>query len=165
MDPWGYTSPDDIRAVLGVSDEELEDATISLPVYALTLEAELRDIGPSLPADLEVVRDKDSGLRTDDETWMLKAAQLFITFSIARQLTTGLPLFSPKEITDSKASVVRFASNPYADTIAMVRDQFAVNQARLSTAYKVVKTASASVASLPSYLLVVTPAVDPVTGA
>lgn len=164
MDPWGYTSPDDIRAVLGVSDEELEDATISLPVYALTLEAELRDIGSSLPADLEVVRGKDSGLRTDDEAWLLKTAQLFVTFSIARQLTTGLPLFSPKEITDSKASVVRFASNPFSETIAMVRDQFAVNQARLSSAYQAVKTATTSTPAMPAYLLVSSPAVDPVTG-
>lgn len=164
MDPWGYTSPDDIRAVLGVSDEELEDTTISLPVYTLTLEAELRDIGPSLPAALEVVRAKDSGLRTDDETWLLKTAQLFVTFSIARQLTTGLPLFSPKEITDSKASVVRFASNPYADTIAMVREQFAVNQSRLSTAFRAVETVPAILAA-PVYLLVSSPSVDPVTGA
>ncbi len=43
-----YTSYDEIRAVLGVSDEELEDGTLALPLYLTMLLMEFDDIEPTL---------------------------------------------------------------------------------------------------------------------
>ena len=44
-----YAAYDEIRAVLGVSDEELEDATLALPMYEKLLNMELLDISEDLP--------------------------------------------------------------------------------------------------------------------
>lgn len=163
MDITAYTSFDDIRAVLGVSIDELEDPTISLPVYALNLEAELRDISPQLPSDLEAVRGKEPSLRTSDETWLLQMGQLFVTYSVANQLSSAMPMFSPKEISDSKASLSRFSMNPFTETIKRVKEQFETTKSRLTAAYDVVK-ANSGTKVRPAYMVVSRPGRDPVTG-
>ena len=43
-----YTSYDEVRAALGVSAEELEDETLQLDFYSISLTAELEDIADTL---------------------------------------------------------------------------------------------------------------------
>lgn len=45
-----YTTYDDVRAVLGVSTDELEDTTLALETYASALLLDLEDVDVALPA-------------------------------------------------------------------------------------------------------------------
>jgi hypothetical protein len=44
------TSYDQVRAVLGVSDEELTDTTLALPIYWRKLQMDLETVHPDLEA-------------------------------------------------------------------------------------------------------------------
>ena len=155
-----YTSYNGIRAALGVSDEDLEDATLALPLYSDYLTQELEDIALTLPDTYATTKDKATP--TAAELRFLKACQLFATFAVAKQLTAALPLFAAKQVTDGKAAVQRF-DNPYKDGIKSINEQYGTMRTRLVAALSSVGTSgSASVA--PVYFAVVSPATDPVTG-
>lgn len=157
-----FTSHDDIRAALGVSEDEIEDATISLPLYENNLAVELDEIDLDLATDHATV--KALVTKTDAQNRFLRAAQLFATYAVAKQLTASLPLFSPKEISDGKASMVRFAQNPYKDTIAEVLRQYQANRVRLEKAYADINATTAAPTTVLPYLTVSSPDSDPVTG-
>ena len=164
MDLLDYTTPDEVRAALGVSDDELQDATLLLPVYSTNLEAELRDVSVSLLSAFQTVRGIPEVSRTDAQTWFLQVTSLFATYAVAKQLCTSLPMFSPKEITDGKASVVRFSADPYQATIARIEEQYRVNQGRLKAALDAVGTTPGTLTTTARVLFSSARGVDPVTG-
>lgn len=164
MDLLSVTTFQDIRAALGVSEDEIEDTTLSLDVYALNLEAEMRDFGPTFFSDFEGVLLKSLADRTSDETWFLQMAKLFATYTVANQLTASLPLFSPKEISDGKASIGRYAGNPYQDVIKAVSVQYNQARQRLETAYAGLKATTRTARATPVYLGRGPSGYDPVTG-
>lgn len=155
-----YTAYEDIRATLGVSDEDLEDATLALPIYLNLLQADLEDINLSLPETYATT--KASLTPTPQEARFLQAASVFATFSVAKQLCSSLPLFAAKQVTDSKASVSRF-DNPYRDVVASVDREYVRARNRLAQALAAIGTVTGAVISRP-YLSVVAPASDPITG-
>lgn len=158
------TTCEEVRAVLGVSDDEIEDRTILLPVYEYNLEAELRGVSATLISRCDSVRAKAEADRTDNEKWLLKMASIFATYAVAKNLTTSLPMFSPKEISDSKASIARFAQNPYADTIASILKQFDVAKGRVTAALTAIETVNARRFSYVPNLMRAAGGTDPVTG-
>lgn len=101
------TSHDEVRATLGVSDEELEDATLDLKVFTDQLELELMDISPTLPATLYTIEAIPEASRTAVQAKLFIVANIFCSYAYARVLLTSLPLFSPKRITDGRAEVER----------------------------------------------------------
>lgn len=157
-----FTSLDDIRAALGVSIDEIEDATISLPLYENNLAVELDEISLTLTADYATV--KASSSPSAAETRFLRIMQVFCSYVVARQLTVSLPLFSPKEITDGKASMVRHAQSPYKDTILEVKTQYETYKTRLQDAYELISSVAAPVSSPITQILAVSPSYDPITG-
>lgn len=159
-----YTTYDDVRAALGVSEDELEDATLSLSLYEFSLSADIRSVSLTLSADYATVANKDPGARTEDEIVLLESASLFATYSVARHLLTSLPLFSPKEITDGKASAVRYSINPYKDTMDRVESMYSRYRDALTTAYAAYKVTSATTRTVPIFMAVSQPGTDPVTG-
>jgi hypothetical protein len=165
MDLISATTFQDIRAALGVSEDEIDDATLSLDVYALNLEAEMRDFGPTFFSDFQGVLLKALADRSASETWFLQMTKLFATYAVANQLAASLPLFSPKEITDGKASVTRYASNPYLDVIKAVSVQYNQARQRLETAYAGLKATTRTARATPVYLGRGPAGYDPVTGA
>ena len=158
------TTCDEVRAVLGVSDDEIEDRTILLPVYAYNLEAELRGVSATLISRCASVRAKAEAERSDNETWLLKMASTVATYVVAKNLTTSLPMFSPKEISDSKASIARFAQNPYADTIAAILKQYEVARGRVTDALAALETVNARRFNYVPNLMRAAGGTDPVTG-
>lgn len=155
-----YTSYADIRAVLGVSDDELSDETLGLSLYSDFLTQELEDVHVDLPGTYETIKAKATPSLL--ETRFLRTCNLFATFAVAKQLTAALPLFAAKDVTDGKAAVGRF-DNPYKDVIKSINEQYGTMRTRLVAALSSVGTSgSASVA--PVYFAVVSPATDPVTG-
>lgn len=157
-----YTSYDDIRAALGVSDEELEDDTLGLTLYEDHLKAELDDISYGLDpfhATLEAVPETD--LDPAQKRFMM-AARLFATYATARTLTVTLPVFAPKTIEDGKARMERHA-DPYKATIQAINSEYERWRNRLKDAFLALGETSA-VNTRRTYLSVVSPASDPITG-
>jgi len=158
-----YTTFDDVRAALGVSSEELEDATLSLDVYGFSLLAELEEMTPSpLDAYLAI---KDSDLETlgTNESRFFRATRLFATYSIARQLLPSLPMLAPKELSDGKATMVRFPSDPYKETGKRVESQYETAKNRLRDAFSAL-SATTSASQYRTYFTTVASSSDPVTG-
>lgn len=159
-----FTTFNDIRAALGVSEDEIEDATLSLQVYEFSLVSEMEDINESLISGIATVREIDPGQRTAVQTRLIQTATLFATYSVARHLTTSLPLFSPKDITDGKASISRYAANPYKDVIDRVERLFERFKARLAEVYASYSSQSVTASVARTYFAKSTPSTDPVTG-
>jgi len=155
-----YTTYDDVRAVLGVSAEDLEDATLALKVYSDYLEGEMEDVDVGLPdtyADIQLI-----DTPTSVEARFLRACSLFATYAVARHLAGALPLFAAKQNTDGKAEVQRFDTS-YRDTIKSVNEQYGKVRERLIAAMAAVGTTAAAVTPAV-YMSVVSPSYDPVTG-
>jgi hypothetical protein len=164
VDILSVTTFADIRAVLGVSIEELSDPTLSLDVFALNLEVEMRDLGVSVVSDYLAVLAKPALQRTEQEQWFFTTTKLFGTYAVAKHLLGSLPLFSPREITDGKAAFTRYAANPYTDTIKAVGAQYAQARSRVSDAYGVLNAQTAVVTGTPLYMAGGPAGYDPVTG-
>ena len=160
-----YTSYDEVRAALGVTDEELEDVTLALPLYEDVLEVELEDINIGLASQFAVVVAKDPLTLTALESKFLQSVRLFSTYAVAKHLTTSLPLFSPEEITDSKASLKRSGSEtPYARVTDSVVQQYNRFRKRLAEAYGAVVSSASATYTPKRYFAVVSPSSDPLTG-
>ena len=157
-----YTTPSDIRAVLGVNDEELEDSTLGLEVYSISLEGELEDVAVSLPSEYATVAAIDEAARTDAQRRFYLATRLFATYVVAQQLGSGLPMFGPKDITDGKAGVSRFADSPYKQTIEEVKRQYKKSRRRLEDAFSAVTSTSANTTVFRTFMVVSSPSTDPV---
>lgn len=155
-----YTSSDDIRAVLGVSLDELSDATLLLDIYWNLLLTDLESIDDDLPVTFTTI--SQLPLPTTAQQRFLRAAQMFATFSVAKQLTASLPLFAPRQKTDSKAGVERFA-DPYKETIKKVGEQYETARSQLVESLAAIGTTVTTAAAKVS-LLVVSPSSDPITG-
>lgn len=159
-----YTSYDEVRAVLGVSTDELEDSTLALALYDYGLQAELKDIGPGLPADFAIVSAIAEGSRTTAEQWFFQNTKLFAAYAVAKQLGTALPLFGPKDISDGKATVSRFADSPYREVLKRVEREYGAAKTRLESAYAQYNSSSNTPVSR-NYLMASSLSTDPVTGA
>lgn len=155
-----YTTFDDVRAALGVSSDELEDATLGLKLYADYLDGELEDIDLTLPTIYDTLSNEPAP--TAVQKRLVTTCRLFATFAVAKQLLAALPLFATKSQTDGKAAIGRF-DNPYKDTIKQVNEQFDRQRNRLIAALAAVGTTVTDATSLVR-MSVVSPDFDPVTG-
>lgn len=159
-----FTSFDDVRAALGVSEDELEDTTLSLDLYEFSLVEEMEGISLSLISSFTTVKVKPAANRSDDETRLLQSTQVFATYAVAKHLTSTLPLFSPKEISDGKASAVRYAQNPYKDVIAAVEARYERARVRVEAALAAVTSQAAATIGVRTFFTKATPSSDPVLG-
>lgn len=166
-----FTTFEDVRAVLGVSVDELEDATLGLSVYEFDLKDELSEVsedaipGSDLIADYSSAKAKAPADRTADEQRLIEYTRLFSTYAVARHLTAALPLFSPKEQTDGKASIVRYTQDPYKHTVSEIKARYERYRDRLIKAYSAAMSSAAPATVLRTYLSGSQPTSDPVTGA
>lgn len=161
-----YTSFDEIRAALGVADDELADTQLNLPMYAEVLQMELEDIHVNLPTIYAATAPLvDAGTITTDQQRFLQAAHLFATYAVAKHLTTALPLFSPEQVTDGKAMLRRAQTDtPYQKVIDAINREYARFRGRLEQMFAVINSTATPAQVSKSYLSVVTPAADPITG-
>lgn len=131
-------SYDDVRAVLGVPDEELEDKVLGLAIYRNTLGLALNRIVGEYPAD--------AGDRTLIEIFealdvadpMYIQIQMFSTYYVADTVAGNLPMIGVKTKADGKSTVTRHsAESTYLTTKAAIKDklaQYALNIRELFTA-------------------------------
>lgn len=157
------TTYDEVRSALGVSQDELTDETLALPFYAAALEAELEEIDEDLLADYIIVEAIPEGTRTTAEARFVKAMTLFAPYAVAVQLTSSLPLFAPKAISDGKATLTRHSESPHKLTIERCQREYERWRTRLAEKYEIYGGGTAATASLPSLLGISLPETDPVT--
>ena len=162
-----FTTPADVRALLGVNDIEVADTTLGLPVFEMGLRHELRKVS----ADFDVIAiftaadAKAPAARTPEEASFHEATQYFSSLAAAAQVGISLALAAPKRLTDDKSGIERFSGTPFAD----VRSQL---EERLISARGAVLSALSALASvsLPAttlgfrYMTAVKRGYDPVTG-
>lgn len=158
-----YTTPTSIRAIIGVSDDEISDATITDVVYSIMLDEALYDLSPTLATDYATV--KALPTPTADQTRFLNLINTWCAYQVASQLMTSLELFAPKEIKSEKDAFTRI-DNPYADIEANIVQILGTLGTRILNLY-----ADLFPAQLPPKVTTIVSAVavglplDPVTGA
>lgn len=162
-----YTTPQEVRATLGVSSTELTDATLSLPIYVTHLEIELEEINPLVFTQMARI----SSIQVPDaptalEAKFLATAKMFSAYAVAKHMLVSLPLFSVETLEDGKALFTRF-NEAYADIKEGVEGMYSKLKYRLGLLLQqlevnpvVVPEYIASLTSVTSTL-----AVDPVTDA
>ena len=89
-----FATYDEIRAVLGVSDEELEDGTLALPMYLKLLQLDFGDIAGTLEA--QYLAAKASTPPSAAEQKLVDVVSVFSAYASSKHLLTSLPRFAPK---------------------------------------------------------------------
>lgn len=156
-----YTTPDEVRGILGVAAKELPDAVLESALQEQLLIIDLEQINVSLPASYLAL----TGALSANQTRFQSLVQAFSAYSVAREKLSGLPLSSPVRIQDGRAELERTA-DPYKGVREGVEAMYAFLRARLAAAYLVLFP-TATVPSV-SYVTIVTStglALDPVTNA
>ncbi len=155
-----YTTPDEVRAALGVSATELTDAVLAIPSYVLVATLALEDINVGLPALYTTTVAIPTP--TPDQQRFIDLTKLYATYSIAQNLLTSLPLFAVKALTDGRASFERIA-----DPFEYIRDDLpallAALKLRLAAIYTTLAGGSAYVRPTLLQVLATGLSLDPVT--
>jgi hypothetical protein len=155
-----YTTYDEIRAVLGVSDEDIEDATLELAIYDHYLTMELEEVNIDLPETFATTNALTTP--TAVQSRFLQATAMFAAFAVAKQLTSSLPLFAAKQVTDSKAGITR-SDNPYKDTIKSIGIEYTRVRNRLIQSLDALGSTTAAPVTR-KFFGIVSPSSDPITG-
>lgn len=157
-----FTTYDEIRAVLGVSDEEIENATLALPMYATELEFALIDIGEDVITEYETIAAIAEGSRTTVQQRYYNVVRLFSSYVVAKSLLTSLPMFGFKSVGDGKADTERF--DKWEDVKAGVEAGYTSLLARLKALLQQLDPTYAPPAPVVrNFIVAATLASDPVT--
>lgn len=158
-----YTTHEDVRALLGVEDDELENETLELHVFISGLESDLYDIDKELVETYKTISQKQEVDRTAVEGRVFSLTRAFATYSMARQLANSLPMFAPRAIADGKSTLTRFSGEPFKEVIKGIEDNYKLARSRLIAALEDLQS-STSTETVRPLLYVSTPSYDPVTG-
>lgn len=154
-----YTTYADIRAALGVSEEELEDATLDLDLHLTLLEDGVDQLSPTLLAYWAALPDTLSS----DQAKFAALFKLYCTYAVAFNLLNSAELFGFLKVADGRASTER-VPEAYKSLRLGVTGMYQRVKARMLAAYLVL--APAAVVATPvttSMVSSVGIAVDPVT--
>lgn len=157
-----FTTYNDIRAALGVTDEEIGDDVLSLSLYEQNLIAELEDISLDIISDYKDA--KSDSARDEDTERFYQTTRLYSTYRVALHLTSSLPLFSPKDIADGKATMSRYADSPYKMVIEQVKQLADRYRKRLTNVYESYSAGTTPTTTARVYFGVSVPSTDQVTG-
>lgn len=160
-----YTTNDNVRGLLGVSDEELTDAVLDLAVYSQGLMRELRKVDTGLPALFTSIEGTPEVDRSPEQAALHEAVQFFAAHAVAIQAGAPLGLLAPKRLTDDKAGFERFADSPYRDVLARLTNALAdARQALLEALAALNDTVIAPPVLAVRHMIGVKRSYDPVTG-
>jgi hypothetical protein len=156
-----YTTSTSIRAVLGVSDDEIENATIEDDIYSVQLDEALYELGPTLAADYATIK---AGTQTPQTSRFLKLINTWCAYHVANDLLTSVKMFAPQTIKADKDEAIRVA-DPYKDlreTVSQLLSKFAL---KILTVYADLFPAQLPpVQKVTINLISVSLPTDPVTG-
>lgn len=158
-----YTTYAEVRAALGVSEEEIDDTTLELQMYESLLEEDLDAVSPIVRTTW-LALPEDESLRSADEVKFAQRLRLYSTYSVAAELLTSVELFGYLKVADGRASTER---RPQAfDTIKanVLAMQVKARAWLLASLELLVPGTPVTPAGTISWTSSVAPATDPVTG-
>lgn len=156
-----YTTPADVRAACGLSEDDVDDATLGAQLYELVLRRELRAVSTTLLGDFATW---GSEAAPNDQQLARDCTVLFATYAVARELCAALPLMANKDISDGKASAGRFTGAPYQAVMDRVEAAYQKAREDLAEAVSALQGTQRSTWTVRTVLLGSTPGYDPVTG-
>jgi hypothetical protein len=121
-----YTTPDSIRAVLGVSSAELEDDVISNEIYDFQLDEGLIEIADTLSDSYFAKQELDTKTRAEQR--FVNQVETWAAYYVASRLLSSVPMFSPRTIKSEKDSFER-----EADSYKLLRDDITATLDSLRT--------------------------------
>lgn len=154
-----FATYDEIRAVLGVSDEELEDGTLALPMYLKLLQLDFGDIAGTLEAQYLAAKALPSPSAAEQK--LLDVVSVFSAYAISKHLLTSMPLFAPKRITDGRAEADRI-TDPFEGVRQGVNSMYPVLRGRVLAALEALGT-SVTAAVGRTYFSTAGLAINPIT--
>lgn len=162
-----YCEYAEVRSSLGVNDIELTDSILALPVYEMGLIRELNRLSTSLNAAFSTIHLLAPEVRTTAEATLHDAVRLFSVYAVAKQVGVSLANFAPKDVGDGKATVSRYAGEPFEKVLARVDEYYGALRTDLRSAYEAYSstTSTATAATTPTRFFTAAKRVyDPVTG-
>jgi hypothetical protein len=156
-----YTTTNEIRALLGVSTDELEDATILQPVYTTILSESLYDIDPGLDPTFQaaIVLEPPSAAQTR----FMNVASTYACYIVAQALLGSAPVFAPKRIKDDQTETDRVL-NPFAALQNSVQFGLGYLKPKVVLTYEAVTTVVLIPTPIKSPAMLAPIGYDPVTG-
>ena len=100
----------EVRAILGVSEEEIEDAELAIPAWSTEVMFRVLDLSSVAESTYTTIAAKLEADRTEIEQRFYLVFRLFCSYLFAEVLFSTLPMFAYKQTTDGKAEVTRFES-------------------------------------------------------
>lgn len=158
-----YTSFQEVRAALGVEDDELSDDTLSLPMYETKLGISLDQIDSTLQAAFLVIAAKVATTRTTPETLVFDRTRLFATYAVAIACIPSIGLRAMKGESDEKADYSRFSGTNLQDLANGLAADFEGISLGLQKAYAAFN-ASTVTKVVRVFIAGSSPSSDPVTG-
>jgi hypothetical protein len=158
-----YTTYAEIRALLGVSDEEISDAELALPVWSLLLNEKLSDISEAVDTNRKAVALIPAANRTAIQNKFFNVSSLYAAYAVAQELLIALPMFGFSQLTDGKAEIQRF--DKWADLKAGIEKGANAMRAKLRLALAALDPSYNIPQAVSNVYIVGTGiATDPVTG-
>lgn len=164
-----FSTPDEVRALLGLGVFELEDTTLNLPLYEIHLRREITNLSPAILTGFEELASGDITNLTGDPKAFYDAVHYYATVVVATQVGVALSLLTPKSVSDAKTAIARFTGTPYKDVQeALIREMAHAKEALAVAAGAylgdVIDEAAFTTFLAPA-LVAVQRSYDPVTGA
>lgn len=156
-----YTSPDSVRAALGVSAREAPDTVITDNIYLIELLEEMDSFGITFRADYLAARDAEP--RSAAQNRLVLLAQAFGAYTIALKLIPILGALVPGRTADGKSEMERI-NNPYENMRAPIEANRNVYRTRLRAAYAGLTGTAVNAPGLSPRISVVGLGTDPITG-
>lgn len=103
-----YTSPDTVRALLGVHELEIEDAELMQPIHAFTITEGLLDIGAAVQTQYTAIAATPAATRTSTQTRYYETVRFYSAALVAKAVLPALPMFAPQSLEDEKDKMKRF---------------------------------------------------------
>jgi len=157
-----YTTFDEVRAVLGVSDEELEDEVLVQPFYERQLIIDIEDVDAGIPDAFDTVSAIPYASRTKVQKRFYDLVQLFSAYAIGRTLLMSMPYFAELRVQDGRSEKQR-VKDPFEFTRDGVQAGFVAARQSLLAAYAAATGGSVTTRVTRTLLTSTGLATDPVT--
>lgn len=155
-----YTSYNAVRAVLGVSSDEIDDGVLELPMYEVLLSEDVLELQTNMLADYTTAK----LLVTPESKRFVRLFQTYASYQVAYTLLGSVPLFAPKDINDSKTAISRVA-DPFKNLEASIGNTLGYIRGRLLSAYLAYSPTTSVQVAVPRRLLSSVGGYDPVVNA
>lgn len=161
-----FTTYDVIRAILGVSEPEIEDTVLAQDNYLQAVFFGLEELNETVVTLFDTITAIDANTRTARQKQYLKLVGMVAAYLVAKVIANGsIDLFAPQRITDGKAVQERTA-----DPFKALREDIAAGltlwTTRLGNVLNILDPAQ-TIAAVPTRTFIgsASLATDPVTGA